>query len=554
MKRYFILMAVAFSTTLLHGQTVTTFAGKVNDVDPWTNFNNTACSAADAYFYEPMGICWDPNGNMYTSERNKIRIYYNNNFNNRSGKLGDGQFSHGFRDGTGIVGELYAPSSIICDASGNLIIVDNENHAIRKLTPFSSIANGQILSTMAGAAPPSGLGGQGVPGNVNGTGNNARFDSPKGITMDKNGNFYITDYNNFSIRKMTAAGVVTTLAGTGADGSADGTIGTNSSFGGPWGIAMLDDNNVVICDQFNSSIRKVNISSGKTTTLCGKVGEAIHKDGTLAEARFRDPQGIAVVDGLIYVTDFSCIRVIDLTKGTVSTFAGSGSAQGNTNGNGTAARFGKLNGIYSDGKSNLFVTDIYYNLIKKVSIDNLAPGADFTATKVSLLVNEEATLTDASTGKSATSRKWTVTNSSGNSTNVVIVNGDPNASASLTVKFAATGFYNVKLEVTNEYGTDSKTSNSYFNVSTTGVATQISAKNGLLIYPNPSNGEFVLNGANFDLNHAVVTIQDMTGKVVKSFSDLSGTSNLNVKDLNSGFYTLTLIQEGHRYYQKIQIQ
>lgn len=554
MKKTLVLLSLGLCFIAAQAQTVSTFAGKQNEVDPWTNYNNVSATAADAYFYEPQGICWDNKGNMYVSERNKVRIYYNSKFENRSGKLGDGQFSHGYRDGTGITGELYNPSSIVSDASGNIYIVDNENHAIRKLSAFANIGNGQTLSTVAGAAPPSGLGGTGVPDFKDATGTASRFNSPKEMVMDKNGNFFITDYNNFRIRKMTSAGVVTTLAGDGTEGSTDGSLGTNSSFGGPWGIALLDDNNVVITDQFNACIRKVNLLSGKTTTICGKVGEALHKDGDLSTARFRDPRGIAVIDGLIYVADGSCIRIIDQAKNTVSTFAGSGTAQGNVNGTGSSARFGQVNSLMSDGKNKLYATDIYYNQIKVITIDNLAPNADFTATKVSLLVNEETTVSDASTGKTATSRKWTITNAQGNTNNVTVVNGDLNASASVTVKFAATGFYNVKLEVTNEFGSDEKTTNSFFNVSTTGSISQINPVNGLLVYPNPSKGEMFINGASFDLNQADIYVQDLTGKTLMHSEGLNGLTKLNISNLSSGMYTVRLIQDGKTYFHKIQIQ
>lgn len=553
MKKTIILLSMSLLAITVQAQTVSTFAGKTNEADPWTNFNNVASTAADAYFYEPQGICWDKNGNMYVSDRNKIRIFYNNKFENRAGKLGDGQFSHGFRDGTGIAGEMYSPSAIVSDASGNIIIVDNENHAIRKLTPFANIGNGQSLTTIAGAPAPTGLGGVGVPDFKDATGTASRFNSPKGIVMDASGNYYITDYNNFRIRKMTSANVVTTLAGNGTEGAADGNLGTNSTFGGPWGIAMLDANNLVITDQFNACIRKVNILSGKTTTLCGKANEPMHKDGSLTDARFRDPRGIAVVDGLIYVADGTCIRIIDLTKNTVSTFAGSGSSAGNVNGSGTSARFGQLSGLTSDGKNKLYVTDIYYNLVKQVSIDNLAPAANFTATKVSLLVNEETTLTDASTGKAATSRKWTVTNASNTTTNVTLVNGDFNASASVTVKFTATGFYNAKLEVTNEFGTDSKTTNSFFNVSTTGSISAIHPVNGLLVYPNPSKNEVFVNGAAFDLQQAEIYVQDISGKNLMHSKGLNGLTRLDISSLNAGIYTLRLVQDGKMYYQKIQV-
>jgi hypothetical protein len=555
MKKLALLCLSTIISGLSFGQTVTTFAGKVNDVDPWTNFNNISSTAADAYFYEPQGMCWDNNGNMYFSDRNKIRILYNNKFENRTGKLGNGQFSQGYKDGTGIDGYLYNPTSIVSDANGNIYIVDSENHAIRKLSPFSNVGNGQSLSTVAGDAPPSGLGGTGTPDFKDATGTASRFNMPKGITIDKNGNFYITDYNNFRVRKMTPAGVVTTLAGTSTEGATDGNLGTNSTFAGPWGIAMFDDNNVIITDQYNACIRKVNILSGKTTTIAGKAGEAFHKDGTIAEARFVNPQGIAVVGGLIYVADRSTIRVIDITNGTVSTFAGNGSAQGNTNGDGTAARFGQLSGMVFDGNNSLYVTDIYYNLIKKVAINNLAPSADFTATQVSLMVNQEATVTDASGGKAATGRKWTVTNASSTTANVIIVSGDLNASSSITVKFSATGFYTVKLDVTNEFGNDSKTKNSFFNVSTTGSSVEeIKSQKGLMVYPNPASSEVYVNGEYFDLNNARVTITDLSGKTIKDYTGLNGLSKLDINNLAKGLYVLNLLQDNNLYHYKIQVK
>lgn len=555
MKKIALLCLTTVFGSLSFGQTVSTFAGKVNDTDPWTNFNNISSSAADAYFYEPQGLCWDKSGNMYVSDRNKLRILNNSKFENRAGKLGNGQFSHGYKDGTGIDGHIYNPTSIVSDANGNIFIVDSENHAIRKLTPFVNLGNGQTLSTVAGDAPPSGLGGTGTPDFKDATGTNARFNMPKGITIDKDGNFYITDYNNFRVRKMTPAGVVTTLAGTSSEGAVDGNLGTNSTFAGPWGIAMFDDNNVIITDQYNSCIRKINILSGKTTTIAGKAGEGFHKDGTIAEARFVNPQGIVVVGGLIYVADRSAIRVIDVAKGTVSTFAGNGSAQGNVDADGASARFGQLSGMVFDGKNSLYVTDIYFNQIKKVAISNLAPSADFTATQVSLLVNQESTLTDASGGKAATGRKWTITNSSNTNANVILVSGDMDASASITVKFAATGFYSVKLDVTNEYGNDSKTKNSYFNVSTTGSSIEeVKSQKGLMVYPNPTTDEIYVNGEYFDLNNAYVSISDLTGKVIQEFKGLNGLSKLDISNIAQGMYVLNLLQDNNLYHYKINVK
>ena len=185
----------------------------------------------------------------------------------------------------------------------------------------------------------------------------------------------------------------------------------------------------------------------------------------------------------------------------------------------------------------------------------MAPIADFTATKVSLIVDQESTITDVSGGKAATGRKWTVTNSSGTTTNVILVSGDLNASESITVKFAATGFYTVKLDVTNEYGNDSKTKNAFINVSTSGSSVEeIKSQRGLLVYPNPATDELYVNGEFFDLNNARATITDLTGKTVKDYRNLDGLSKLDVNHLAKGMYVLNLMQDNNLYHYKIQIK
>ncbi len=534
----------------IKAQTVTTFAGIDNSANPTANFNNDTASPQNAYFYQPQGIAWDPSGYMYITERNKIRVLINGKFYNRSGKLGNGSFSQGYKDGAGISGELAAPSDIISDANGNMYIVDSENHSIRKLAAYTSLGQPQSITTFAGAPPPTA-----IADYKNATGTNARFNTPKGIVMDKNGNFYVSDWWNFCIRKISSGGVVTNLAGIpGTFGSTDGTNGTNSTFGGPWGMAMMNDNELIVADQYNSSIRKVNISSGKTTTITGKALDFNPKDGTLAEARFKSPEGIVFVNGLIYVNDVTAIRVIDIAKNTVSTFAGSLNATGNVDGTGSDARFGKLSGMAYDGFNALYVTDVDYHLIKKITINNLAPSSDFTASKVNLMVNEESTLTDNSGGKPATSRKWTVTSQTGSTANVDIVNGNPNSDASITVKFSAVGFYTVKLDVTNEFGSDSRTKNSYFNVSTLGINNLGSSNLNLLVYPNPAHGFIMVNGVNFTLSNADIILKDIAGRELLSISNASGTAQLNIDNISAGMYVLQVIQGGAILQRRIQIQ
>ena len=546
LSRLTTLAVIIFGYGVTTAQTVTSYAGKENSIDPWSNFNNSSANKADAYFYEPEGITWDINGLMYITERNKIRIIKDGKVYNRSGNLGDGNSSHGYSDGTGIVGGMYHPRSIVDKGNGEMFIVDSENHAIRKLSAFKNTGNGQILSTVAGAKASRG---QGTAGHKDGSGTSSRFDTPKGMVADGKGNFYICDDLNFVIRKMTSGGSVSTIAGkAGTEGNNDASNGSSSTFGGPHGIAMYDANHVIITDNWNSSIRKVNLNTGATTTICGVFGQNWHKDGSLKDARFNNPKGIVVVDGLIYVADNSAIRVIDEKNGTVSTFAGSGSAQANKDGVGSEARFGRLAGLAFDGNNTLYVTDVYFNVIKKITIDNLAPVANFSATKTNLQVNEETTISDNSGGKEATQRTWTVEDISGSSSNVTLVSGQYSNTGSedITVKFGATGFYSVKLEVTNEYGSDAEEKKSFMNVSTTGSVENINELSGVQLFPNPNNGnELHIRLVDGVLKNATVQVFDIIGTQVASFEDLNGLSNImKLPSLESGAYIVVISQEG----------
>ncbi len=547
--KQFLLIASSLSLmfSAASAQTVTSFAGKVN-TDPTNNYSNSTASLADAYFYQPGGIAWDSKGTMYVTESNKIRMILADKAYNRSGKIGDPSFSLGYSNGTGNAAAYYNPTDAVCDGAGNVFIVDAENHAIRKLAPFVNVGNGQVASTFAGANPN---GGWGTAGYKDGNGAAARFDTPKGITIDGNGNLYVTDFLNHCIRKISSSGAVLTLAGKGTDyGNKDGSS-SEARFDSPYGIAMLDASNLVVTDFQNTAIRKVNISTGAVSTICGGFG---YKDGTLAEAKFKQVRGVAVVDGLIYVADAAAIRVIDIANNTVSTFAGSASASGNKDGNGTDALFGVLGGLSYDGGNALYATDMTNHVIRKITIDNLAPVADFSTTKTNIEINEETTLTDISGGKEATKRSWKVENTSGSTAHVVLVQGDYNSSKSITVKFTATGSYRVTLTATNEYGTD-KITKTHITVSTVGIA-DVTTQTGVNIYPNPiSGGMLNIHLENGSFDHTAVQLSNLSGSLVSETMVESGTSyQLNTSDLPKGIYYLNLRDKTGVVSKKIVIQ
>jgi hypothetical protein len=144
-------------------------------------------------------------------------------------------------------------------------------------TAFAQLA----VSPLAGSNPAI------QSGSADGTGTAASFNSPSSVAVDSLGNIYVADANNHKIRKVTSAGVVTTLAGSGAIGSANGT-GAAATFNFPQGVAT-DGINVYVADTFNHVIRQIVISSGVTTTLAGTAGTFGSTDGTGAAALFRNP-------------------------------------------------------------------------------------------------------------------------------------------------------------------------------------------------------------------------------------------------------------------------
>ena len=205
---------------------------------------------------------------------------------------------------------------------------------------------------------------------ADGTGAEASFFFPRGITTDGT-NSYVVDTNNSIIRKIAiSSGIVTTVAGSARTyGSADG-IGSAASFKYPTGIAT-DGINLYVADSSNSTIRKIVISTGAVTTLAGAAGAPGWTNGVGAAARFTSPGGITTDGTNLYVVDggSSTIRKIVIATGAVTTLAGTTGFMGSADGIGSAASFEFPTGITTDG-TNLYVADSGNNTIRKIVISN----------------------------------------------------------------------------------------------------------------------------------------------------------------------------------------
>ncbi|MHB8743168.1 MAG: NHL domain-containing protein [Sulfuricaulis sp.] len=267
---------------------------------------------------------------------------------------GDMQVS-GSTDGVGAAARFYVPQGIAAESAGNVYVADSGNSTIRKITPEG------VVSTFAGAA--------GLPGSsdsTDGTGATARFENPNTVSTDSAGNVYVTD--GATIRKITPAGVVTTLAGTaGVRGFSDGT-GPAASFTVPYGGATDSVGNVYVVDSNACQIRKIT-PAGVVTTIAGLpvMVTAGHCSGAGRAAN--GPFGVATdsADNL-YVSSAGDQSIYKMTAGgfIVTTFAGTGSP-GSTDSTGTTASFYFPNGLATDSAGNIYVADSGNDTIRKIT-------------------------------------------------------------------------------------------------------------------------------------------------------------------------------------------
>ena len=330
---------------------VTTLAGTAR-VSGRTNATGTA-----ALFDHPSGVATDSAGNVYVADYDNSIIRKITPAGVVTTLAGSGSFES--IDGTGSGASFWYPNSVATDSAGNVYVAEGISSTIRKITPAG------VVTTFAGTANSI--------GSTDATGAAASFRSPAGVATDSAGNVYVADSNNSTIRRITPAGAVTTFAGTaGVTGSTDAT-GAAASFAFPAGVATDSADNVYVTDQGNGTIRKIT-PAGVVTTLAGTAGVFGSTDATGAAASFGSPSGVATDGaGNVFVTDGSTIRKIT-PAGVVTTFAGTASAFGSTDGTGATARFDfSGNGFFVDsalaidGAGNIYAADYFNRIIRKIT-------------------------------------------------------------------------------------------------------------------------------------------------------------------------------------------
>ena len=367
---------------------VSTFAGSGQGASEGT--------VTAAMFNYPAGLTMDATGNIYVTEYsgNKIRkITPTGVVSTFAGSGGIGSV-----DGTGTASSFNGPNAIaIDDASGNVYVADVFNYKIRKITPARAV------STFAG----NGLSGSSDGGSET----SAQFHTPSGVAVDASGNVYVADTENHKIRKITPTGVVSTFAGSGVIGAADGT-GTASSFYAPMGVAVDASGNIYVADMKNRKIRKIT-PAGEVSTLAGN-GNYGSIDGIGTNPSFKGPIGVAVdASGNVYVVDEYDHKIRKVTAaGVVSTLAGSGT-YGSIDGTGTVASFKNPRGVLVDAAGNVYVADSGSHRIRKI-VQNFY--SIIPALPAGLVLNSDGSISGTPTvATTATNYTITATNSGGSS-------------------------------------------------------------------------------------------------------------------------------------------
>lgn len=358
---FFILI---FSSYLLNFQS--TSAQTISTVagNGTKGYNGDDSLAINATLNQPADVCTDGAGNIYIADQYNNRI---RKIDAATGKIktvaGIGTAGYSGDSAFAIFESLYSPIAIAVDSAGeNLYISDCLNSRIRKV----NFSTGWIV-TIAGDST-SGYSGDG------GLATKAKILYPAGITVDKHSNVYFSDFGNDVIRKIDGStGIITTIAGNGSSGyTGDGGPATSAKLLAPSGVAVDAAGNIYIADEGNNRIRKVTASTGIITTIAGKGTAGYSGDGSMAiNAEFNGPQDIFIdATNNLYVTDVynNVVRRVDGTTYKISTVAGNGSVgYSGDGGKATSATMHSPMGLCVTSTGDIYIADQANNAVRKVS-------------------------------------------------------------------------------------------------------------------------------------------------------------------------------------------
>ena len=347
--RSFFLICTAMVTAFCHSaqaQVITTVAGRNGGGLP-----GDGIPATNATIGAPWGVTTNATGNFYVSDNSNHVIRKVNAAGIISTIAGtSGTAGSGGDGGAATAAELNYPRQIATDRSGNVYVADQNNNVIRKITAAG------VVSTYAGS--PTGDYGYADYADPS----RALFKNPRSVAIDAAGNLYVADFGNNRIRKISTTGAVTTLAGDGNARYLNSSSEDNTaSFNGPIAVAVDAVGNLYVADQRNYAIRKVNVSTGATSTVAGGLG---YPD------QIGSPVAITTdAQSNVYIADKGG-RILELVVASraLYTLAGKLNTAGFINGAGADARFNAPSGVALDAAGNDYIADFNNNVIRKLAI------------------------------------------------------------------------------------------------------------------------------------------------------------------------------------------
>lgn len=332
---------------------ITTVAGNGT-----SGFSGDGGAATRAELAGPNAVAVDGAGNLYIADTSNMRIRKVNPAGIITTVAGSGSCCNEGDGGPATSAQLQFPSSVAVDGAGNFYIADSGYNRIRKVNSAG------IITTIAGNGSP-GYTGDG------GSATQAELANPGGVAADGSGNLYFADTVSLRLRKVSAAGIITTVAGGGTGDSGLAVFGLLSA---PWGIARDSAGNTYIADTGNNRVRKV-AASGVITTVAGVGTTGYSGDGGPGiSAQLNAPEGLALdASGNLYIADTYNFRVRRLdTSGNMTTVAGNGSYGYTGDGDPAVnAQFGAPWGLAVDSSGNLYISDAGYGVVRKVNASGI---------------------------------------------------------------------------------------------------------------------------------------------------------------------------------------
>ena len=401
-----ILAAGFFFVQAADAQVINLFAG--NHTSGYTG-NNGPATAAECY--APAGIAADAAGNIYISDLGKSVIRKVTTDGVIHTIAGTGVAGFGGDGGPATAAQLNQPTSVAVDAAGNVYLTDDNNNRVRKIDLSGNI------NTIAGNGT-AGYSGDGFAAV------NAELNAPSGVAVDRYGNVYIADANNFVIRKVIdSTGKIFTYAGEGSAGySGDGSNAGIAQFNYPSGVAVDTLNNVFVADKANSMVRKIYptgliIRYAGDTSITGNPVFGYSGDGGYANvAQLNSPTEIALApDGTLYIADYNNHRIRKVkTNGDISTCAGSGVSGYSPSG--TPALSAQLAGPFGvtvapNGK--IYITDEINNVAQVIDVASAVEEMPLAAARLSVYPNPSSGSFTIDVPGNATAATITIANITG---------------------------------------------------------------------------------------------------------------------------------------------